>query len=94
MWQVYIDKPDVIEVCNWGDVSEVVASGNHEGTETARERYAHYQVRPPRPLHAGAGALHCVHVASETRRQEMDARIGRLLDARVPVPTGRHDLVQ
>ena len=33
MWQVYVDNLDVIEVCGWSDVSELIASGNHEGIE-------------------------------------------------------------
>ena len=30
------DNLDVIEVCDWSDVSELIASGNHEAIETAR----------------------------------------------------------
>ena len=44
MWKAYIENLDVIEVCDWSDASDLIASGNREGIETARERHAHCQV--------------------------------------------------
>ena len=37
MWHVYIDNLGVIEVCDWSDVSELIASGNRSlGKEVVR----------------------------------------------------------
>ena len=49
--QVCIDNLDVIEVCDWSDESELIASGSHVGMETARERYARHQM--PRSISIG-----------------------------------------
>ena len=45
---MYIDNLDVLEVCDWTDVQELIDSEHHEGIVIARERYERFRV--PRPL--------------------------------------------
>ena len=47
MWQVH-DNLDVIEVCDWSDVSELIASGNHEDIEMARRAQPSASILGPR----------------------------------------------
>ena len=60
MWQ-YIVHLDVIEVCDWSDVSELIASGNHEHGEQIDPLPLLPSLLLPRlpPLHAGACASLC-----------------------------------
>ena len=41
---MYIDNLDVLEVCDWADVQELIDSGHHEDIVIARERYQRFRV--------------------------------------------------
>ena len=43
MWQVYMDNLDVLEVCVWADLQELIESGQHECIVITRERYKRFQ---------------------------------------------------
>ena len=57
MWQVYIDNLDVLEVCDWADVQELIDSGHHEGIVIARERYQRFRA----PRAPGKGVVRALH---------------------------------